>query len=56
MNSPTVFAGTDGLITMVLMTLARMAIGVKSSAPLNGMFSISDGFTARVLMVSISMV
>ena len=56
MNSCRFLAGTAALITMVLTTFATSAIGVKSSAPLNGMAGISAGFIAWVLIEPISSV
>jgi hypothetical protein len=56
MNSRTLVAGTDGLMTIVLITLATSAMGVKSSTPLKGMPGISVGFIACVLIEPISSV
>ncbi len=50
MNSDTVLAGTDGWITIVFSTNARSEMGVKSSAPRNGMSRNSASFIAWVLM------
>ena len=51
MNSFTLLTGSDGCTTIVLVTKASIAIGVKSSSPLNGMFGMIDGLIACVLMV-----
>ena len=50
MNSGTVFTGTAALITIVFVTYATSAIGVKSSTGLNGIDVNSAPFIACVLI------
>ncbi len=56
MNSPTFLAGTSGLITIVLVTRASSAMGLKSLTPSKGIVAYSAWFMVCVLIEPISSV